>query len=67
MPVKIFASVVVECEVYMKNKNMLPQIGVPFLGDVGAEVRVAAVGVFDGVPTQHAGYQRISIRLAIRD
>ena len=51
----------------MKNENMLPQVSVPFLGDVGAEIRVAAIGVFDGVPSQHAGYQRISIRLAIRD
>ena len=51
----------------MKDKTMLLQIVVPFLGDVRAEAGVATIGVFDGVYSQHAGYQRIGIRLAIRN
>lgn len=65
LPVELLTSVVVGRDVDMKDETILLQVAVPFLGDVRAEVGVAAIGWFDGVSSQNAGYQRISIRLAI--
>jgi len=49
----------------MKDETMFSQIVIPFLGDVRTEVRVPAIRSFDGIPSQHAGDQRIGVRKAI--
>ena len=49
----------------MKDETMFSQIVIPFLGDVRTEVRVPAIRSFDGIPSQHAGDQRVGVRKAI--
>jgi hypothetical protein len=65
LPVEGFALVVVGCDVDMKDETMFSQIVIPFLGDVETEVRVPTIRSFDGIPSQHAGDQRIGVRKAI--
>ena len=67
LPVEGFAPVVVGCDMYVKDETVFPQIIIPFLGDVRAEVSVPAIWGFDRISAQHAGYQRVGVRQAIRN
>ena len=51
----------------MKDKYLLSQNVVPFLGDMRAEFRVSTVAVFDGVSSKRVNDQCIGVSPAISD